>query len=174
MRPLINKQQKQKAYLNRGIGLLEIIIATAILGVALGSVVVTYGDYLKTALLNTDAIKATYLAEEGIEAVRFLRDTSWTNKIGNLTVSTNYFLNYATTTKVWSITAADSSNMIDRTYMRTVNFAPVYRDSGGQMVDSGGTTDANTRMVTVTVSWLSHGATTTKSLSAYIANLFTN
>lgn len=159
---------------NRGIGLLEVVVAVAIIGVALGSVVISYSFYLKAALQNTDVIKATYLAEEGIEAVRILRDTSWTDELETLNFDTDYFLTYATTTKTWSVTENADNNYVDGKYMRTLRLDEVFRDSNNDIVHIGGTEDAETILAEVMVSWSDRGATSTRSLKAYYTDLFSN
>lgn len=158
----------------KGIGLLEVVIAVSILGAALMTIVVTYRMYLKAALSNTEIIKVTYLAEEGMEAVRLLRDESWGDNIGSLSFGTEYFLTYATTTNKWSVASTSQDNMIADRYYRTVVFDEVERGSGDDIVASGGTSDSETRFVTVSMSWFEGDATTTRSLSGYITNLFNN
>ena len=108
--------------------------------------------YLKTALSNGEALKAVYLAEEGIENIRFLRDVSWSTNISGLT---------------------SLSTTIDNFY-RTVTLSEVNRDANSDIVSSGGTVDINTKLVVSSVSWWNGVSTTTKSISTYITNLYAN
>ena len=54
---------------------------------------------------------------------------------------------------------------------RRIRLAEVYRDAEDDIAASG-TLDPNTRLVSSTVSWLEHGATSTKVVSTYITNMF--
>jgi len=158
----------------KGTGLLEVIVAVAILGVALGSVVVTFSFYIRAALQNTEVIQATYLAEEGLEAVRIMRDTSWSSNVESLTLNTPYYLTYATSTMIWSANSTPENNYVDGKFMRTLSLGEVRRDGNDDIVSSGGSVDAESRLVNVTVSWSQRGATTSRSLSMYLTNIFDN
>jgi type II secretory pathway pseudopilin PulG len=155
-----------------GMGLVEVVVAVAILGTALGSIIITYSYYITAALQNTEVIKATYLAEEGMEAIRILRDDDWDANIAPLSMGTDLYLTYATTTKTWSVTTSPANNYVDGKYMRTVRMDRVSRNSSQDIVASGGTVDADIKYVEVTVAWQEGEATTTRSLAAYITNLF--
>lgn len=155
---------------NSGLTLVEVVVATSII---LAFLLVLFGVnnlYLRTAFLNTGSIKATFLAEEGLEAVRFLRDASWTDNLASLTLSTNYSLSLESNS--WQISSTNI--FIDGTFERLITFSDVYRDSSGDIVSSGGTLDPNTKLVTANVSWQRGTATTTKSVSTYITNIFDN
>src|SRR3989344_4495337 len=81
-----------KKNLNHGLTLVEVLIATSIILVFLLAFFGVHNLYLKTAFSNGDVIKATELAEEGLEAMRFLRDSSWDVNIAPLTLDTDYDL----------------------------------------------------------------------------------
>jgi len=132
--------------------MVEVVIAAAII---LGAVLVLLGVhnlYLKVALSNGSVVKAAYLAEEGVENIRFLRDVSWSANISGLT---------------------STSTTIENFY-RTVTLSAVYRDANSDIVSSGGMLDSNTKLVVSNVSWWRDNATTTKSISTYLANLYGN
>ena len=115
--------------------------------------------------------KGAYLAEEGIEAVKIIRDTGWSN-ITNLTDNTNYYLYFDTsssTNNIWKATS--TASLVDSIFTRIFTLNPVYRDTDGRVVQSGGTLDLHTKKITVSISWKSKIATTTKSLSTYIADI---
>lgn len=158
----------------KGIGLIETVVAVAILSTALGAIIITFSFYLKAALQNTEVIKATYLAEEGMEAMRIFRDSSWDTYIDSLSLNTDYYLNYATTTKTWSTSSNAQSNYIDGKYQRTVRVSSVMRNSSDDIVSSGGTVDGDIKLVEVTVAWQQGEATTTRVVSGYLTNLFAN
>ena len=138
--------------LNKGLSLVEVVIASAIILAAVLVLLGVHSLYLKVALSNSNTVKAAYLAEEGIENVRFLRDSGWTTNISNLTSTT---------------TSVDG-------FVRVVTLATVRRDASGDIVTSGGSIDANTKLVTSSISWWSVTATTTKSISTYLTDIYDN
>jgi Tfp pilus assembly protein PilV len=155
----------------KGMGMLEILIGSSIIVIGLVAIIQSYNYYLHIALTNTPAIQASYLLEESVEAMRSLRDQSWTSNIASLSTSNTYYLSYNTTTNKWSTTGTNA--FIDRTFERKITVASVYRDASNDIVSSG-TLDTNTRKITATVSWQNQGATTSKSVSTYLTNLFSN
>ncbi len=154
--------------LNIGLTLVEVLIAASIVLVFVVALTGVHSLYLRTALKSGNVIKATYLAEEGIEAVRFLRNTSWDTNIATLILDTNYGMVFNGTT--WQ--ASTTNTTIDGMFVRTVVFSAVYRDSSQDIVISGGTLDPNTLKVTSTVSWDSPGASSNKVISTYLTNIF--
>ena len=86
-------------YLNlrqSGITLVEVMVAISIIAsivVAVGFSVTAYVD-ARSELLN-DA-KSVYLAEEGYEILRAIRDNDW-NVIDVLTIGTTHYLSVSTT-----------------------------------------------------------------------------
>src|SRR3989338_11000440 len=87
----------------KGFGLIEILIASAILSASL--ITLTASSQIAFRLMkdSLERTQAGFLAEESIEAVRILRDTSWSNNIEFLLTETMYYLTFSTTTSEWSI-----------------------------------------------------------------------
>lgn len=110
--------------------------------------------------------QASFLLEEGAEAVRILRDNGWSN-ISSLIVGTNYYPTFSSGT--WTLSSTQSTIGI---FTRTVKIANVNRDDATGDISSIGTNDIGTKLVTVTVSWLSGGATINKTLQFYIIDIF--
>jgi len=162
---------RKNIFLSKGLSLVEVVIATSIILVFFMALVGVYNTYIQRVRANIDTVKAIYLTEEGIEAVKFLRDSGWTANITPLTIGSNYYLNFSG--GMWKTTT--SNIYTDGVFERKLVFQNASRDPvTSDIVTSGGTVDNNLRLVTVSVSWLNHGATTTKSISTYITNLFTN
>ena len=153
-----------------GITLVEVVVATSVSLIVLISLFAAHSSYLKTAFATGSAVKASYLAEEGLEAIRFLRDSSWTTNIAPLNVGSNYYLTFSLGT--WSVGTVNV--FIDSVFERQFVLSDVYRDSSFRIVSSGGTLDPQTKKVTVNVSWKKGVATTTKTISTYITNLWDN
>ncbi len=153
-----------------GFVLVEALVASAILAVVLAAGIGAFLLAVRTSLSNSTEVQSAFLAEEGLEAIRIIRDNGWSANIAPLTASSTYYIMWSGTT--WAATTANT--FIDDTFERTVVLYNVYRDANQDITTSGGTLDADTKKVTVNVSWRSPSGTTTTSLSAYIANVFSN
>ena len=143
-----------------GMSLVEVIIASAIVLLLSTSLIYANIIYFKTSSTNLKTIKAIYLAEEGIEAVDFL-SSDWDN-LG--TVDTNYYLIWTGST--WLATT--TKNLVDEIYERKFFTEVVKRDLQDDIVLVGGSTDPNTRKLTVEVSWPDTTGMVTKSISSYV------
>ena len=133
-------------------------------------IVAAFTTALRSVIGSTTRVQAAYLQEEGMDAVRILRDDSWTNNIASQTPGVAFYLTFDGTT--WKSTTTNT--FIDTVFMRTATLDSVYRNGSQDIVSSGGNLDANTRKVTVSVSWADRGATTTQTLATYLTNLFNN
>lgn len=174
---LINIKEK---YLekNKGIGLVEILIVTAVLGVGLLAVIsfLIYSRGVTFQVARTT--EATTLVEEGIEAVRSMRDVSWqTEIINNLDTATpeTYYpvISGVTPNDKWTLTTTDPG-VLNNLYTRKVIVEDVGRDGNDDIVSSGGMPDDNTKKVTATVTWTENGRNKQVQLVAYITNLLGN
>ena len=153
----------------RGFGLVEIVIAVAVATIALFGMSET--ARVATGYVNdaTKKLQASYLLEEGVEAVKIMRDNGWNTHIGNLGTSTVYYMNYVSS--MWQST--NTNTFVDKTYERKFQLDPVYRNANDDIAASG-TLDSDTKKLTVTVSWKGRTGTTSQSISTYITNLFQN
>jgi Tfp pilus assembly protein PilV len=152
----------------RGLTMVEVLIASAIILTAVVVLLGVHSLYLKTALENGQTVQAAYLAEEGVEVMRYLRDASWSQNIAPLSLNTPYGLALS---GAWITNA--TSTWIGAFY-RIVTLSAVERDAASDIVASGGTLDPNTKLLTVSVSWPQRGATTTKTVATYLTNLHGN
>jgi len=157
-------------YLSAGFSLVEAVIAAAIIATGIAGIAAAVSAYDRGAATALPSVQATLLAEEGIEAVYLMRDTSWSGTIATYAAGTPYALAWQTNS--WA--TATTLSYIDNTYWRTITFQDVQRNSSEQIVSSGGTNDPNTRLITSSVSWSSRSGTSTVTLSAYVSNLFNN
>ncbi len=147
----------------RGIALIEILIGTSILTIVLSFISYTLLLFLDTSDLALEQTRALYLAEEGQEFLRYLRDEDW-NTIADLTEGNTYYLSIATTT----VSITSTPEVVDGTFTRTVVVDELRRDGDGDFVESGGTVDNGGRVITVTVSWNGKDVT----LSSILTNLY--
>jgi type II secretory pathway pseudopilin PulG len=151
----------------KGAGLVEVVIGVSLILITLVGLISAYNLFLKTALKNTEILQANFLIEEGLEASRALRDYGWDSNIENLVQGTNY--DVIESGGVWQYTS--NISLIDGKFYRAITVADVLRD-GNDDIASSGTLDSNTKLFTVSISWLEGGATSTRSLSAYLTKLF--
>ena len=154
---------------NKGFGLIEIVIGSAIILSGILAIIASYTAYVQYALSNEKNVEAENLLEEGLEAMSLLRDKGWAVNISALSTTTTYYLSW--NGSYWATTA--SAQYVDGMFLRSINLGDVRRDGTDAIADSG-TYDPNTRKITATVSFWQGHATTTQSISTYIANLYSN
>lgn len=152
-----------------GFGLVEILVVSSMVSVA----VIGFAQVAQLSLRLLDreksVLEATYIAEEGMEGMRALRDAGWTSNIASLTNGTTY---YISATSTWSVATAPQAFMNGK-YARTIVLNAVSRDASDHIAASG-TLDNGTRKVTATVSWFDRNATTSVSVSGYLTNFLQN
>lgn len=148
-----------------GITLIEVIVAISIIAsmvIAIGFSIITYVDARAALLTNT---KTLYLAEEGYEILRALRDDDW-NTIDTLTVDTYHYLDVATSTIGVTVTP----EIIDGEYRRSFIVRDLYRDGTDDVTastTSGATVDPDSREVEIFVA----SPLGTSSLHAILTNI---
>lgn len=157
-----------------GVSLVEIIIASSIISVTVLVLVSVYSSVARYSISNIKTLKATQLVEEGIEVLKYLRDSGYANNIETLSNSTSYYLYWDQTISAGEWTATTSNILLEDRYEVKFVLSPVYRNGDYNVVSSGGTVDADSRKATVSVSYRESGATTTKSAESYIFNIFDN
>ena len=155
---------------NTGFGLLEVVVGVSIIAGSIFALFAVVNGAFQMARENVRNTQAAFLAEEGFEALRVLRDSSWDGNIAVLSDGTPYELEFSG--GEWR--AVSGPALIDGIFERKFVLEGVGRDSGGNIVLSGGTPDQNTKKVIVSVSWRTRNATTTKIMATYLANLFGN
>lgn len=153
----------------RGISVIEILIASTIISLTVISISVAYGNFVYLSVQNTAKIQATLLLDEGVESIKTMRGERWSN-IASTTASTTYY--FAWMTDRWRATTTPV--VIDNTFYRTFTVSPVYRDSStfNILPDASGTLDTGTKKVDIIIVWNDRGATTTRSTTMYIFNLY--
>lgn len=149
-----------------GITLIEVIVGISIIAIAVVAIGLTVNAYVdaRNALL-VDA-KAIYLAEEGYEIARAIRDDNW-NTIDALSTDTYHYLAVSTTT----IGISGSPEVIDTDYIRSFMLRALYRNSNNDIVEStapGATLDAEGREIEVFVA----SPNGTSSFTGILTNIF--
>ena len=152
----------------RGFGLLEIIVGVTIISVAFFVLLGVTHNALVLSRETSRSIRAAFLMEEGLEAVRVIRDNGWISQIVPLNVDTEYDLYFNGTT--WVSTTTPQT--VDEIYRRTFVLRDVYRDASSDIAESG-TIDSGTHKVEVGVGWTSsRGSARSVDASTYITNFF--
>ena len=90
---------------NKGFGIAEIVVAVAIIALSIFGLLTVAGVSLKTLRANTSNIQAAFLIEEGVEAVKVLRDSGWDANISPLNAGESYYLSFNSTT--WEATTTN-------------------------------------------------------------------
>ncbi len=153
-----------------GMGVIEIVIAVAIIGIVMFAV---YQFAIASSIsvqVSARQVEAAYLAEEGIEAVRALRNQSWNTSITPLLSNVTYYPTL--TTGTWTLSTTNPGT-IDGLFTRTIVIQDVLRDVNDNIAASG-TIDVNTRKVTATVSWSEKSTTQQVVLETYLTNFLSN
>lgn len=155
--------------IRRGFALVEIVIGVAILASSILAFSLFYQKSLRVSQRTTTVIQSNFLLEEGVEAVKLMRDAGWQVYIESIATSTPYYFDFSG--GVWSATTTNT--YIDDQFERSFLLEDVFRDASDDISVSG-TFDSGIRKATVAVSYAGEVGTTTKSVSIYLANIFSN
>lgn len=164
-RELANAGSRAPHDLLTGFTIFEVVIAVAIIAMTFFGMTAAFQGSLQLARQNLRTTQASFLLEEGVEAVKVIRNDNWSN-ITALTPGTTYYFNWNGTT--WEET--NTNQFIDGLFERSFVLEEVARDAEDDIAASG-TTDSGTRKVTVTVSWWSGSATTSREIQTYITDV---
>ena len=155
---------------SRGFGVIEIIVAAAIMGIVIFSVTQVGILAFRLSRLSAERTEAVFLLQDAAEAVRFFRDDSWTTRIAALSVGTAYFLTFDGAN--YALTSVEPP-FIDGKFSRVIVMSGVNRNAQSDISDTG-TNDPLTKKFKVEVSWFNRTATTTEEMEFYLTNLFNN
>lgn len=160
---------------NKGFGLLEIIISVALISGSLFALASVAQLALRATNESFFGSKASFLAEEGLEAARFTRDNGWIANVVPLARQANYYPVFAS--GEW-LMSTSSPGLVDNIFDRRITWEDVYRRASDDNIvppDSPETKylDSNTVKVRALVSWPKVGeATSSVELITYLTNLF--
>ena len=168
-------EKRKKLKINRGFGLLEIVIVGAIISIGFMAIISFLTFSRGVTFEMGRRTEATSLAEEAMEVVRQLRDDGWLANIASEAVGTNYYLYPVVPVggDSWTL-GIINPGVINNLYTRTVQFATVYRNATTDDIEPTGVEDPDTRKVTVRVSWQEAGRNKEVVLTTYITNFLDN
>ena len=138
----------------RGISVAEVIIAIAVVSTVFFAIAQVSILALRASADRNTKAKALAITQEGMEAVRSIRDASWTTNIAGLSFGVTYYI--TASSSQWALTQTNPG-LIENKFTRTVILDNVSRNINDDIVDTGGTNDIYTKKITVTVLWGSQG-----------------
>lgn len=158
--------QKSNFKINEGFGLVELVIATAIISIAFFAFLQTGIVAVRLLRNEKENLEATVLLQETMEVTRAVRDESWSANIGWRTDVSNPSPRYYPIIQngKWLL-ATTSPGLVNGRYDRYVTFERVNRD-GSDRIAVSGSDDPGTKKIKATVTW---GAKT-KEITAYATN----
>jgi type II secretory pathway pseudopilin PulG len=142
-----------------GASVIEIIVAVGIFTIIAAGVTVLYLGAFSGNLRNTEKLQAESYLQQGLEAVRAIRDYNFDNLNNG-----NHGLSRAS--GYWEFSG--TSEILGQ-FTRTVTINDVQRDNDCTIVDSGGIIDSQSKKVTVIVNWnIEAGNSATVSAVQYL------
>lgn len=162
----MSKKTKEKLNMKKGVGLVEVLVAVFIFTVILSSLILISNLYLSGATDSLRNTQAAYLAEEGVESLKTIRDNSWDN-ISSIPTDTEKYLSFSTASSSWQVSNSEETVGV---FSRSFIINSVNRDSNGD-ISLSGTEDPNTKKVNMIVSWNGKNGVVTKNLITYITNI---
>ncbi len=155
---------------NKGFSILEVILAAAIFMFfatgAVGTIIQGFGINRR----GSEETIANQYASEGLEAVRSIKNQDFANLVN--TSGTGVVGN--ATTGVWEFSGTENVLNTEKPYTRTLKIEDVERDAPppcGNIVESAGTLDPDTKKITSTVSWnFTSSKPQTLSLTSYLSD----
>ncbi len=162
----------------KGFGLIEIIIASAIIAVAFSSLGLTILSAFRVTDEDIEKIQAGFLAEEGIEVLRFLRGEGWEGRIASLEKERAYFPVLNPVSSSWTLEERDPGP-IDGKWNRTIVVGDVYRRTSDDDIVAFSVPDAKyldegTVKAISRVSWTGRRGGQEALVETYLTDLFGN
>jgi Tfp pilus assembly protein PilV len=151
----------------RGVTVVEAVMGITILATVLLFTSNAIGQFVAFGRTQVDRTKALFIAEEMMEATRFVRDASWTT-FANLNPGTTYYIAFGTSTLSVTTTPQTIGGLVPRFSVAQVYRANVSSDIVASTSGVSKSVDQNTRLVEVNVSY---GASQPITLYQYLANI---
>lgn len=150
----------------RGVSVLEVVIGVSIAGVLLTFAMSAVALFINSARDVTVRTQALYLAEEGLELVRFMRDDSWATFSGIPQNTTRYL--DITSTDVLPTTSTETIGEFTRSFTVSNVYRNTTTDDIVASTTGGSAVDTSSKYVTMTVAW---GSSDTVSLTTILAHI---
>ena len=177
-----------KLFSQKGAGVVEAVVGLAIFAFFLTTIIGSFVLFMRANIDNTGKIQASFLLEEGLEALRWTRDNDWTS-FNDLTPPTNTasIKTYVVDANPGGITVLEQSGnnaeitLDNITFVRTFAIHDICRHLGTKEAldlvapcSAPQEEDSETKRVIMTVEWQNAAGTEdySKTLEAYLANIF--
>lgn len=150
----------------KGQALVELLIAIALSSILLPALLTGLVASREGKAQSGQRLQATALLKEAVEATRSIREKGFTN-IGTNGVYRPQITGAGTE---WELVPGSETT---NGYTRQINISDAQRDSGGNIVETGGTVDNSTKKVISSVSWTTPQAssvTNTSYFQRYLGN----
>ena len=153
----------------KGVSVIEMLIAVAIISSALISLLELTSFCLRITSTINQTNKANNMAQEMMEQIRNFRDvTSWDiDGLETITPNTDYYIQKSGAPATWQLTQGTKTV---NGFTKKAVFEDVMRDLNDDIVESGGVNDSNTKKITVTVSWEERGNSRQIEFISYFTN----
>ncbi|HSX09694.1 MAG TPA: hypothetical protein VLF93_06065 [Candidatus Saccharimonadales bacterium] len=138
--------------------LVELVMAIGIAAIILPALLTGLVTSRQGRPQQQQSLQATELFKETANAVREVRDNSWT------TFAVDGTYHPTIVNNAWTLASGSATT---NGFTQQVVIGDVYRDTSGNIVSSGGTLDPSTKKVVITVSW-SQPQSTTLSATDYL------
>jgi len=149
--------------------MVEIIVVTAVIIVAFTAILQLFAFQTRIERVKREELAAYALLSEALEAVRAVRDDSWSD-LSSLVIGADYYPEISGS--AWVLASSDPGPV--DVYSRWITLTQVRRDDTSDDIVSAGCSgcsiDPDTLLVTAYVEWQSAGATKTKDLTTYFTN----
>ncbi|HRY52818.1 MAG TPA: prepilin-type N-terminal cleavage/methylation domain-containing protein [Candidatus Portnoybacteria bacterium] len=155
---------KQKYINQQGMGIIEILVVVAIIGVSLASLAGLGNFALKVQRQLKQNTIASFLASEEIEAARAIKDGQW-SALASLATETPMHPAKSPSSDQWIMEGGEETL---NGFTRQIIISNVYRDGSFNIASGGGTLDASTKKITATVSWSDNGQNKQITLVDYL------
>lgn len=127
---------------------IELLVAITVFALATVGIFYVSLDNLQSDSKTILDSQALNYAQEGIEAVRQIRDRNYLSLVTGIHGLSN-------NGGVWGFTPPPET--VNSTYQRKITITDIYRDSSGNITTNGGVMDINTKAVTSEVLWYERG-----------------
>lgn len=150
----------------KGSVLIEVVVVAAILATVSLTFFGTLAALSQFHEKDSLAIKGQLLAEEGVEALRFIKGGGW-QKLADIPKATDMYLEL----KASSWEATTTPEFIDGRFFRSFRVYDVSRDAADNVAQSAGAVDPGTLLLKSKVEWQWRNATSSAEYQSLITDI---
>jgi type II secretory pathway pseudopilin PulG len=155
----------QKKHIGAGMSIIEVVLAASFFVIFSSAAVLVIVQGLSSNRLGKEETIASQYAAEGLEAARSIRNQNFGNLVN--TSGTGIIQSGG----VWIFSGSNNQFGTNNKYTRAITISDVSRDTNGNIVQTGGTVDVNTKKIGSTVTWYYNPTrNNTVALTTYLTN----